>query len=98
MIGDADDRWLLASDAGYGFVAKLGDLVSRNKAGKAILRVPTGGRAVVPAPAPIGKECLIAAVSSIGRLLLFEMEELPELAKGKGNKLLNIQSKEVSVG
>ena len=90
MIGDNDQKYLLASDAGYGFIATLTDLVSRNKAGKAILRVPAGGKAVVPAPIPRDKECLIAAVSSIGRLLLFEMEELPELAKGKGNKLINI--------
>ena len=90
MIGDNEQKYLLASDAGYGFIATLSDLVSRNKAGKAVLRVPAGGKAVVPAPVPKGKECLIAAVSSIGRLLLFEMEELPELAKGKGNKLINI--------
>ena len=80
MIGDEKQKYLLASDAGYGFVASLSELISRNKAGKAILRVAPGGRAVVPSPVPQGKECLIAAVSSIGRLLLFEMEELPELA------------------
>ena len=90
MIGDNEQKYLLASDAGYGFIATLSDLVSRNKAGKAVLRVPAGGKAVVPAPVPKDRECLIAAVSSIGRLLLFEMEELPELAKGKGNKLINI--------
>jgi topoisomerase-4 subunit A len=90
MIGDNNQKYLLASDAGYGFIAMLSDLVSRNKAGKAILRVPAGGKAVVPAPVPRDTECLIAAVSSIGRLLLFEMDELPELAKGKGNKLINI--------
>ena len=90
MIGSGEQKYLLASDAGYGFVATLNDLASRNKAGKSILRVPSGGKAVVPAPVPTDKECLIAAVSSIGRLLLFEMDELPELAKGKGNKLINI--------
>jgi len=90
MIGDSEQKYLLASDAGYGFIATLTDLVSRNKAGKAVLRVPVGGKAVVPARVPADKECLIAAISSIGRLLLFEMEELPELAKGKGNKLINI--------
>ena len=90
MIGTNEQKYLLASDAGYGFVATLSDLVSRNKAGKSILRVPQGGKAVVPAAVPADAECLIAAVSSIGRLLLFEMEELPELAKGKGNKLINI--------
>ncbi len=90
MIGANEQKCLLASDAGYGFIATLSDLTSRNKAGKSILRVPPGGKAVVPAAVPVDVECLIAAVSSIGRLLLFEMEELPELAKGKGNKLINI--------
>jgi topoisomerase-4 subunit A len=98
MIGEADDRYLLASDAGYGFVATLGDLVSRNKAGKSILRVPAGGKAVVPSFVPPDSECLIAAVSSVGRLLCFEMEELPELAKGKGNKLVNIPGKKYKDG
>jgi len=98
MIGEPTDRWLLASDAGFGFIATLEDLVSRNKAGKSILRVPAGGRAVVPAAVPAGKECLIAAVSSIGRLLLFEMDDLPELARGKGNKLINIPGKKYQAG
>ena len=98
MIGGNDDRYVLASDAGYGFVARLEDLVSRNKAGKAILRVPAGGRAVVPAPVPAGRECLVAAVSSIGRLLMFEMDELPELGKGKGIKLLNIPARKYQAG
>jgi topoisomerase-4 subunit A len=98
MIGDSNQKYLLASDAGYGFVVTLEDLVTRNKAGKAILRVPAGGRAVVPAPVPVDSECLIAAVSSIGRLLMFEMDELPELAKGKGNKLINIPTKKYQSG
>jgi topoisomerase-4 subunit A len=98
MIGAAEQKYLLASDAGYGFIANLSDLVSRNKAGKSILRVPSGGSAIVPAPVPVDTECLIAAVSSIGRLLFFEMEELPELAKGKGNKLINIPTKKYKSG
>jgi topoisomerase-4 subunit A len=98
MIGEPAQKYLLASDAGYGFIATLEDLVSRNKAGKSILRVPAGGRAVVPAPVPADTECLIAAVSSIGRLLCFEAEDLPELAKGKGNKLLNIPAKKYKSG
>jgi len=98
MIGDPESKWLLASDAGYGFVAKLADLASRNKAGKLVLRVPPGGRAVVPAPVPADTRCYIAAVSSIGRLLLFEMDELPELAKGKGNKIIGIPGKKYQAG
>ncbi|MEX0709304.1 MAG: DNA topoisomerase IV subunit A [Woeseia sp.] len=98
MIGDPASKWLLASDAGFGFIATLEELATRNKAGKAVLRVPAGGRAVVPAPVPPDAECLIAAVSSIGRLLMFEMDELPELAKGKGNKLINIPGKKYQSG
>ena len=98
MIGDNEQKYLLASDAGYGFIATLEDLVTRNKAGKAVLRVAPGGKAVVPAPIQADSECLIAAVSSIGRLLMFEMDELPELAKGKGNKLLNIPAKKYQSG
>ena len=93
MIGESSDRWLLASDAGYGFIGTLGDLATRNKSGKAILRVPMGGKVIVPAPVPAGSGCLVAAVSSIGRLLLFNLEDLPELSKGKGNKLINIPTK-----
>ena len=98
MIGDNEQKYLLASDAGYGFIATLEDLVTRNKAGKAVLRVAPGGKAVVPAPIQADSECLIAAVSSIGRLLMFEMDELPELAKGRGNKLLNIPAKKYQSG
>ena len=98
MIGESDDRYLLVSSAGYGFVATLGDLVSRNKAGKAVLRVPAEGHTLVPSPVPRDTECLIAAVSSIGRLLCFEMDDLPELAKGKGNKLINVPTKRFKSG
>ena len=98
MIGEPDDKWLLASDAGYGFVASLADLASRNKAGKAVLRVPKGGRAVVPAPVPAAAGSFIAAVTSTGRMLVFELDELPELAKGKGNKIIGIPSKKYLSG
>ena len=57
MIGESSDRWLLASDAGYGFIGTLGDLITRNKSGKAILRVPMGGKVIVPAPVPAGSGC-----------------------------------------
>ncbi|HEX6259366.1 MAG TPA: DNA topoisomerase IV subunit A, partial [Woeseiaceae bacterium] len=98
MIGDLESRWLLASDAGYGFIARLADVAARNKAGKSVLRVPAGGRAVVPAPVPQDTAGFIAAVSSIGRLLLFELDQLPELAKGKGNKIISIPGKKYSAG
>ncbi len=90
LIGQPEDRWVVASSAGYGFVVKLEELYSRNKAGKAVLRVPHGQpRSCRPRPSARTQRC-IAAVSSDGRLLVFELEELPELARGKGNKILGL--------
>jgi topoisomerase-4 subunit A len=92
MIGDPDDRWIVASTAGFGFVVSLKDLMTRNKAGKAALKVPSGASVVTAAPVRPGQDRL-AAVSSDGRLLVFMLEELPELSKGKGNKILSLPAK-----
>ncbi|HHM05762.1 MAG TPA: DNA topoisomerase IV subunit A [Gammaproteobacteria bacterium] len=90
LMGEADDTWLLASDAGYGFIARLGDLQGRNKAGKAVLNLPQGAN-VLPPVAVRDRECdLLAAVTTRGRLLVFPVRELPVLAKGKGNKIIGI--------
>ncbi len=101
MTGDETSRWLVASDAGYGFFVQLGQLHSRNRAGKALMRVPDQGKVLVPAP-HYGEQfpgnALVAAVSSIGRLLLFPAEELPELSRGKGIKILGIPGKKYSAG
>jgi topoisomerase-4 subunit A len=93
LIGAPEDRWVVASAAGYGFVVKLEELHSRNKAGKAALRVPPGS-SVVPAAAVGETAALLAAASSDGRLLVFPLEELPELPRGKGNKILAVPSKD----
>jgi topoisomerase-4 subunit A len=93
LIGAPEEKWVVASSAGYGFVVKLGELHSNKKAGKTALRVPEGGT-VVPA-SPVGENGLrLAAASSDGRLLVFKLEELPELSKGKGNKILAVPSKD----
>jgi len=95
MIGNADDYWLLASDAGYGFVAKLGDLYAAKKAGKTVLSVPKGAGVCVPTPVgdPLGD--LVCAVGKEGHLLVFPAKDLPELSRGKGNKILNVPKKKV---
>ncbi|WP_111642432.1 DNA topoisomerase IV subunit A [Marinimicrobium alkaliphilum] len=90
MMGPDEQRVLLASDAGYGFVAKLADLSSKNRAGKALLTLPKGAQVLPPqAEVNVGQD-LLAAVSTEGRLLVFPVSELPELARGKGNKIMNI--------
>jgi topoisomerase-4 subunit A len=98
LIGEPGDRWVLASGAGYGFVVQLAELNSRNRAGKAILKVPDGSTVLAPVPVPEGAEVLLAAVNSDGRLLTFPVGELPELPRGKGNKIFGIPSKKAASG
>ncbi|NNF16884.1 MAG: DNA topoisomerase IV subunit A, partial [Gammaproteobacteria bacterium] len=98
MMGTAQQRYVLASSAGYGYVGKLDDFYSRNRAGKAVLTVPKGATVVPARPVEPDEESWLAAVSNAGRLLIFPLEELPELAKGKGNKILSIPPKNVISG
>ena len=89
LIGAPEDRWVLATSAGYGFIATLGDMYSRTKSGKSVLSVPEGGE-VLPAARIAAKQQYLAAVSSDGRLLAFPLEELPALARGRGNKIIGL--------
>lgn len=95
MMGPNEQQVLLASDAGYGFVTKLGDLYAKNKAGKAALTLPKGGRVLAPLQVKNRETDLLAAISNEGRMLVFPVAELPELARGKGNKIMNIPSARV---
>jgi len=90
MMGDEATLFVLASDAGYGFVAKLSDLQTKNRAGKAAITLPKGGLVLQPATLPAGDDAWVAAVSNEGRLLLFPLQDLPQLARGKGNKIIGI--------
>ena len=94
MIGEPEDRWVLASSAGYGFVVRLADLNSRNRAGKAVLNVPEGYVAIAPAAIPPIEDpkagVLLAALNSEGRLLTFAVADLPEMPRGKGNKIFGV--------
>ena len=98
LIGEPEERWVLASSAGYGFVVKLEDLHSRNRAGKAVLKVPEGSSVIAPVPVPAVDGALVAAVNSDGRLLTFPVSDLPELPRGKGNKIFGISSKKAASG
>ncbi|AQT61926.1 DNA topoisomerase IV subunit A [Cellvibrio sp. PSBB023] len=95
LMGADTQRVLIASDAGYGFVAKLEDLTSKNKAGKALLTLPEGAQVLPPQLINSPEQVQLAAVSNDGRLLVFPVTELPELAKGKGNKIMNIPAAKV---
>ncbi len=96
MLGEPGDRWVVATDAGYGFIVKLEELYARNRSGKAMLSVPGHAKAL-PAAAVVDDPRAVIAIAAAsggidGRLLVFGLSELPELARGRGNKLFNIPS------
>jgi topoisomerase IV subunit A len=90
MMGPPEQLYLLASDAGYGFVAKLGDLQTKNRAGKAAISLPKGGRVLQPVAIAAAAGAWVVAVTTEGRLLVFPLEDLPQLVRGKGNKIIGI--------
>jgi topoisomerase IV subunit A len=95
IMGDDSQQVLMATDAGYGFMANLADLHSKNRAGKTTLTIPRGGRVIKPVAISDRENSLVVAVSNEGRMLAFPLAELPRLARGKGNKILSIPSSRV---
>ncbi len=98
MIGEPGETWLMACDFGYGFLVKYADLLSRNRAGKVVLKPPVGSAVLPPARVTEGEGNWVVAVTSEGYMLTFPMEELPELSRGKGNKIINIPGKKLKSG
>ena len=90
MIGAADQLYVIATDAGYGFVVRLEDLWSRNRAGKACVALTQGAKLLVPRPVSDREVEQLAAVSRSGKLLVHPLSELPRLARGKGVKIIQI--------
>ena len=88
--GDNDMQLVLLTSHGYGFVTKFENLLSRVKAGKAMLKLTPQARVLMPAIVKPDAKDLLAVVTSAGHLLVYPLSELPELDKGKGNKLIEI--------
>ena len=93
MIGGDDDLYLMATSAGYGFLARLGDLQTRQRAGKAVISVPEGAKVLPPIRVTNPGAELLAAASDAGRLLIFPLKDLPLLPRGKGVKILSLATK-----
>lgn len=96
LLPDDEALYVIASDAGYGFVVKGEDLQAKNKAGKALLSLPAGARVVAPRPLASREDDWLAAVTTEGRLLVFPVHDLPQLGKGKGNKIIGIPGERVA--
>ena len=93
LFGDPSRRILAASDAGYGFITALENLYTKNQKGKAFLSLPQGARPLPPLYIERIENTLLAAITNEGRMLVFPLDALPELPKGKGNKIIHIPSK-----
>ena len=93
VAGTDDDYCLLASTSGYGFIAKIAELQTKNKSGKTALNtkgaIPLGPEKVIKI-----NDSYLAAITEEGKMLLIESSDLPILSKGKGNKIINIDKKQ----
>ncbi|WP_029854873.1 DNA topoisomerase IV subunit A [Vibrio parahaemolyticus] len=90
IMSEEDQLWLGGSDAGYGFVCKGADLLSKNRSGKALVTLPANSEVMTPKEVGDLDSDEILAITNQGRMLLFPIKDLPQLAKGKGNKIINI--------
>lgn len=90
-------KLLMASDAGYGFICTFNDLVTRNRAGKTLITLPENARVMAPLIVT-DDAAMLLAITRAGRMLMFPVSDLPQLAKGKGNKIINIAADEAASG
>ena len=90
LMPNDEQLLVIASDAGYGFVVKGADMQAKNKAGIALISLPKGAKVLAPQVLNNFDEDWLAAVTNEGRLLVFKVSDLPQLSKGKGNKLIGI--------
>ena len=90
LLPEDDALYVVASDAGYGFVVKGEDLQAKNKAGKGLLSLPNGAKVISPRLVANREQDWLAAVTTEGRLLVFKVADLPQLGKGKGNKIIGV--------
>ncbi|WP_060480697.1 DNA topoisomerase IV subunit A [Pseudomonas sp. NBRC 111119] len=96
LMPEDDALYVVASDAGYGFVVKGEDLQAKNKAGKGLLNLPNGAKVMTPRPVASREQDWLAAVTTEGRLLVFKVSDLPQLGKGKGNKIIGVPGDRVA--
>jgi len=95
LLGEASEKLVLGSDEGYGFVTKLGELESNRRVGKAVVTVAEGASVRPRLRTANPAQDRLALATAEGRLLLFPAKELPEMPRGKGNKMMSIPSARV---
>ena len=97
VIGNDESRFLIMNTAGYGYISEYKNMISNKKTGRAFMKLPENAKMLKAIPIR-DDHSYIAAVSNIGKLLIFELKELPVLGKGKGNKIINIPKDKLKAG
>ena len=97
IIGEENGKYLIMNTAGYGYISEFKNMTSNKKTGRAFMKLPEHAKMLKAIPIR-EDHSYIAAVSNIGKLLIFKLEELPILGKGKGNKIINIPKDKLSAG
>ncbi|NRN27989.1 DNA topoisomerase IV subunit A [Photorhabdus heterorhabditis] len=92
LMAPDEQKFLMASDAGYGFICNFSDLVAKNRAGKALITLPENANVMVPLEINNPQDDMLLAITSAGRMLMFPVADLPQLSKGKGNKIISVQA------
>jgi topoisomerase-4 subunit A len=98
LMGRDDDLFLMSTTFGYGFICRYADMVTRNKNGKALITVPAGAELLPPVPVSDIDNQQIVAITSGGYIGVIPLKDLPQLAKGKGNKIINVPPKKLKAG
>ena len=96
-LANHDSHFLFATDSGYGFVCEFKDALTKNRAGKTLLKVEPGN-APLPIEPVASVEASVAVITSGGRLLIYPVGDLPVAARGKGVRLINIPPKSRRTG
>ena len=97
VIGTEGNKFLIMNSAGYGYISMYENMISNKKTGRAFMKLPDNAKMLKAIPVK-DNHSHIAAVSNIGKLLIFNIKELPTLAKGKGNKIINIPKDKLASG
>jgi topoisomerase-4 subunit A len=94
VAGKPETAVLVAATNGYGFVSTLGDMVSNRRAGREFMSVKEGETPVAPFMFEAGRDRLLVAASSGGKMIAFGLDEVATLAKGRGVTLMGLDKNE----
>ncbi|PHM48609.1 DNA topoisomerase IV subunit A [Xenorhabdus miraniensis] len=98
LMAKEEQKLLMASDAGYGFICTFSDLIAKNRAGKALITLPENAKVMLPLEINNEQDDMLLAITKAGRVLMFPVADLPQLSKGKGNKIVSIPAAQAASG